>query len=748
MFVLPAFLGLLLAGDAPSRHVRATVWIRAGDRTVGTGWVVDADRGWVVTARHVVGDRDSVEVHFPHTIFNRLWADRRHYVTDRTALRKRGLIVTGRVLARGDEADLALLVLDHIPPGVPALRLSDGGPAVGEECWAVGHRHDADRMWNLTAGLVRQKGRLPDGYFWAGHRLGRGVPLVLLQAPIEAGESGAAVVNATREVIGLVSAVVTQTPGLAIGIDVSAIRSLLADVRKDPPGTNPMPGLPVWTGAEALARATVWVRPRATDGRAAGALIDFDRKLVLTSATAVGHDPVIELIAPKWEAGQVLAELDSYRDQLGLRLVGRCVSGIVLARDPVRDLALVELDAVPEDLVSLTLAHAEPRMGDRVASMGHPTGIDLFWLYAAGTVRSVGTVELGREGPADRPKVRASLLQLPHQGSASGGPVVNEAGDLIGLVAAREAARQEMAYAATPAEIQAFLRTVRRLWEPRSAAEWDHRGQRMAELGRPAAALEAFGAAGRWAPDDPRIKAHRASALLRLNRGDEAGRVADAVLNAADAATLAELAGVYAGLGQARRAGEVAGRALTADPRCAAAYAVRAKLRSGKEAEADVAEALFLDPACASAYRVRAGLHDRASTAGRREAIADWGRILELAPADTEAFRERATLYQAIRELKKAVPDWTRVTELEPLAAPHWHGLARARFAAGDRTGAVDALESAARVERGRSVAVFRIVCELGSELEADDRTDRQRVGEWYSMAMTRLAPWLPVNDE
>jgi tetratricopeptide (TPR) repeat protein len=315
-------------------------------------------------------------------------------------------------------------------------------------------------------------------------------------------------------------------------------------------------------------------------------------------------------------------------------------------------------------------------------------------------------------------------------------------------VAAREAARQDVAYAATPAEIQTFLRTTRPLWEPQSAAEWDRRGRRMAELGRPAAALEAFGAAGRLAPDDPRIQAHRASALLRLNRPDEASRVADAVRNAADAATLAELAAVYLGLGQAPRAVEVARRALTADPRCAAAYAVRAKLRSGKEAEADVAEALFLDPACAPAYRVRAGLRDQTSTVGRREAIADWARILELAPTDTDALQERATLYQAVREPKKAVADWTRLTELEPLAARFWQGLARARFAAGDRSGAVDALESAARVERDRSVGVFRIVCELGSELEADDRTDRQRVGEWYSMAMTRLAPWLPVNDE
>jgi tetratricopeptide (TPR) repeat protein len=271
----------------------------------------------------------------------------------------------------------------------------------------------------------------------------------------------------------------------------------------------------------------------------------------------------------------------------------------------------------------------------------------------------------------------------------------------------------------------------------------------LAEYGRAAAALEAFEAAARLAPDDHRIQVLRASALLRLNRRDEAARVADAVATkVADGDTLADLAAVFADLGQARRAAEVAGRALKADPRCAAAYAIRARLRSGREAEADVAEALFLDPACAPAYRLRAELRDRTCAAGRGEAIADWSRVLELTPTDTDALQERAKLYAAVREPKKAVADWARLTELDPLTASHRLGLARARFAAGDRNGAVDALESAARVERDRSVAVFRVVRDLGMELEADDPTNHHRVDEWYSLAMTRLAPWLPVNDE
>jgi S1-C subfamily serine protease/Flp pilus assembly protein TadD len=747
MPVLAVLVLLLLAGDLPSNHVRATVWIRAGDRSVGTGWIVDADRRWVVTARHVIGDRDSVDVHFLDTVFHHSLPDRAHYIADRADLYRRGLVATGRVLARRDQADLALLVLDRMPTGVPALRLSPTGAAVGDGSQSIGHRHDADRMWNLTTGHVRQLGTLTDGYFWAGHRVGAGVRLLLLQAPVEGGESGAAVVNDAGDVIGLVSAVVGQAPGLAIGIDVSEIRALISEVRKAPP--EPAPRANPSAHIEALARATVWVRPRVTDGRAAGALIDLDRKLVLTSMAAVGREAVVDVVAPRWDNGRVVAEADAYRDLLGLRLAGRCVSGMVLARDPVRDLALIELDEVPDAMAALEIAGSGPRMGDRVAAISHPTGIDLLWLFAAGTVRSVGDVQLAPEGLAERSKAWAGLFQLPHQGSASGGPIVNDKSALIGVLAAREAARQDLAYAVTPAEIQTFLAGARPLWRPESSNDWDRRGLYAAQRGRPAVALEAFEAGARLDPADARFQVHRAWALLRLGRRDEAARVTDAAApKTKDAATLADLAAVFADLGYPGRAADLVGRALKKDPRCAAAYVVRARLRSGREAEADVAEALFLDPDCAASYGVRAALRDRTTAAGRREAVADWSRLLELVPIDTDALRERAALSAALQEPKKAVADWARLTELEPLTPGHWHGLARSRFAAGDRSGAVDSLESAARVRPDQAVAVFRIVRELGRELEADNPADRARVSEWYSTAMTRLALWLPIRYE
>jgi S1-C subfamily serine protease len=734
MAVFPFLLAVLLSHE-PSAHVRATVWIRVGETANGTGWVVDAKRRWVVTARHVVDGHDAAEVYFLNS--NR---SREHYVTDHGDLKRRGLTAAGRVISRRDNSDLALLELDRVPADIPALPLAGHPSRPGDRCASVGHRHDAELMWNLTTGTIRQVGRLHDGYFHAGRRVGAGVPLLMLQSPIEAGESGSAVVNGAGEVIGVVSAVVNAVPGLAMAIDVAEVRGLLADARK---GEIPAPAGSDLRGVPAVLRATIWVRPQATAGRAAGVLIDGERKLVLTSAAAVGAEPVVDVIAPKWDRGRIVPELDAYADRLGLRLSGRCAAGMVLARDPDRDLALIELDSVPDDLERLTLATAEPRPGDAIASAGHPTGIDMLWLYAAGTVRSVGNVKLTLDSGDHQPKVQSLLLQLPHQGSASGGPVVNVAGELVGILASREAARQELGYAATPTEIRGFIESCR----PRTAGEWSRRARLALSCGRFQAAAEAFAAAERAGPAEPTQTSGYCTALVGLGRSSEARSLAQTITNLERidlAPALAEFADVYRATGDSDAAQAVVNRALRHDSRCAAALVVRARLESGRKAETDIRAALDADPSFGPAYRLKAQFRDRSSNEGRRLAISDLGRALELNPLDLAALRDRAELYRALNEPKKAVGDWTRLTDLEPFNADHWIGLAGARFAAGDRPGAADALRSALRVDGNAVRRVLGVVRDFGRELEVDNSADSDRVAEWYSMALNRLAAWLP----
>ena len=143
---------------------------------------------------------------------------------------------------------------------------------------------------------------------------------------------------------------------------------------------------------------------------------------------------------------------------------------------------------------------------------------------------------------------------------------MNEAGELVGILAEREAARQDLAYAAAPDEIRTFLEAGRRMWAPRTTAEWVRRGRLALKLRRVAAARDAFRAAADLSPDDGAVLAGYAAALAACGQATEALPVAaSAATKALDPAALAELADVMRRLGRPARASELVGRALKAD---------------------------------------------------------------------------------------------------------------------------------------------------------------------------------------
>jgi S1-C subfamily serine protease len=728
-----------------SAAVAATVWIRAGDRAVGAGWVVDVKQRWILTARHVVADRERVEVFYLDHLDGRPITHRDHYLKNRDELRKRGRIATGRVVKSRDVADLALIRVDEMPKDAVELRLAARPAQFGDPCFLVGHRHDAELLWNRTDGRVRQLGRLSDGYFWAGKKLGANVPVLLIQAPIELGESGAALLNEAGDVIGLVSAVSNRTPGLAIAIDLKEILGLLAEARQDNQFVSDTSGVEKRADVAALRTSSVWVRPKATEGRAAGVLIDRKRGLILTTASAVGGDDVVDVVAPKRDRGRIVAEAAEYRDLLGLRLSGHCVQGVVLTRDPIRDLALIELDRVPDGLDSIPLG-ASVKLGDRVSALSHPTAEELLWLFVAGSVRSVGKVTLRRDGGDDSVKVITSMLQLPHQGSASGGPVVNERGELIGVLASREGARQELAYAATPDEIREMLKSARPLCKPESATEWHARALYLEHRGRGVAALAAHAEGAALAAKDSLILAARARALAEGGHADLARKAIEraAAFTERMPEADAELARACAALTQRDKAAEHVQFALKRNPKLADALVTRAGLTSGRDALADLEEALFLDPKCVRAYRLRAERHDPKDPEYRQKALADLNRAIELSPYETAARARRAGLFVDAKEFKKAVADWSRLTELQPMQADHWLGLADAQFLAGDRSASTRSLAAVVRVDPGRMSEVFKAIQGNARRLEEDNSADVQRIADWYATGLREVSPWLP----
>lgn len=445
--VLPPLRG---AESTIDSAIASCVWIRAENDASGAGFIIDRQNRRIVTCRHVVADRDVVDVYFPWFRDGRLITEKAEYLGHRACLRDRGLLVVGKVVKKSDAADLALIELPSMPLRAAAITLRNQPVPPGDSLLGLGHRLDLDTLFNATRGSVRQAGRLTEGYHWRGKKLAANADVAIAQLPVEEGDSGGPVFDSRGELIGMVSALRRQTPTAAVVISSAEIRKFLE--RADPKPQVEQPGL-----GDKLIRATVWLRPTATDFHTAGVLID--RHFVLTSNRGIGARDRLGIAFPLFEKGKPNGERAPYRDPVALYLKRAWRHGLVVARDPVRDLALVRIfDGIPEAMAPLSLAERPPRPGDAIHAMSHPGGLEFAWVYSSGSIRQRGRIALEEgEHPA---RADAFALQLPAQAGSPGGPVVNDRGELIGVLAARESA-QQTGYAATIEEVAAFLDEAR-----------------------------------------------------------------------------------------------------------------------------------------------------------------------------------------------------------------------------------------------------------------------------------------------
>lgn len=442
-FGLPSARGQEFASE-----MACCAWVRAENDGAGAGFVLDAEKKLLVTCRHLVAERTKVDVIFPWIREGEFVTDRSTYLGNRALLRERGLLVTGKVLKTSDELDLALMELESLPADVRAATLASEWPSPGDSLRVIGNRLDLDTVWNLTKGPVRATGRLTEGYFWRGKKLAANAETIIGQLPTEEGDSGGPVFNAEGKLVGMASALRRQCPQAAVVITVAEIRKFagLPEAKKDRgrPKDSPV--------VEAVMRGTVWVRPAATDIHLAGVLIEKD--LVLTCGKGLRCGDRAGVAFPIREGNRWLLERLSYKDSVGLALRGFWRSGVVLALDPDRDLALLRLETTPESCRPIVLSTRLPVPGDNIHALNHPSGLEFAWVYSSGAVRQVGKVVIAHGENAK--KIATIVCQLPAQAGSPGGPVVNDQGELLGILSAKEST-QQVGYAVKTEEIAAFL---------------------------------------------------------------------------------------------------------------------------------------------------------------------------------------------------------------------------------------------------------------------------------------------------
>ena len=202
--------------------LKSTAWLRYeadnGDSYYhGTGWVVDTDKGLLVTNKHVVSDVDEIEVYFPVEKDGKVVLERSYYLH-----RVKPLI--GEVIDRDTDVDLALVKVDKLPKGIIALPLAGDSPQPGQRVFTLGSQpRGSEGMWIFTTGEVRQVYR-------RSHALGHVARIVETQLPTNCGNSGGAVVNDRGEVVAVVEGHSTNARLVSLFVDISELRGYLDKV--------------------------------------------------------------------------------------------------------------------------------------------------------------------------------------------------------------------------------------------------------------------------------------------------------------------------------------------------------------------------------------------------------------------------------------------------------------------------------------------------------------------------------------
>lgn len=246
---------------------------------LGSGVVV-SDDGKILTAAHVVQAADYVAVEFID-----------------------GKFVSAHVIASYPLADVAMLQMDSVPPGIVPAKLGDSDKMqVGDEIFVIGAPYGLSHT--LTVGHV-------SGKHGSKEMVGGLSKLELFQtdAAINQGNSGGPMFNMNGEVVGLVSRILSRSggfEGLGFAVTSNVARKLLFDSKA------------FWTGIDAYMLADEMAR-----------LFNLPQSAGLLVLRAAENSPASDL---RLQAGTVRANIGSEELIVGGDIILE-VAGVPVAED-------------------------------------------------------------------------------------------------------------------------------------------------------------------------------------------------------------------------------------------------------------------------------------------------------------------------------------------------------------------------------------------------------------------------------
>ncbi len=233
-----------------------------------------------------------------------------------------------------------------------------------------------------------------------------------------------------------------------------------------------------------------------------GFVVDKNERLLVTSFYGLSGRTECEVIFPPMQDGKALARRDAL--EKAPRVAAR-----LIASDPRRDVAVLQLAALPEGATELKLAAASPTPEAPVQLLGIAPRPGNRFALAATAVKGSAAQKLAYN---DTHAVNARMIEFEADGKlakeSAGGPVLNEAGEVVAVVAA-EPAQKDHLQAVDVADIRAGLSKAYRDLGTRAFQARDY-DKSIAYCDR---ALAVY-------PDDPLAYNERGAAYSFLNKLD------------------------------------------------------------------------------------------------------------------------------------------------------------------------------------------------------------------------------------
>ena len=186
---------------------------------------------------------------------------------------------------------------------------------------------------------------------------------------------------------------------------------------------------------QSVLKSVVWIHSARDKGKVAsgtGTLIDKAHRLVLTNFHVVGTNDRVTVLFPSFRGTKLIAEREFYLDRL--RREGG-IRGRVIVRSRTHDLAIVQLESVPDGVQAMPLAAESVTPGQSVHSVGNPGDSGALWVYTPGKVRQVYHKKWKAQLGDETVSFEADVVETDSATNPgdSGGPLVNDKAQLVGV---------------------------------------------------------------------------------------------------------------------------------------------------------------------------------------------------------------------------------------------------------------------------------------------------------------------------